>query len=112
MAAMSKSPVTVFLCTGKDCARAWRRAGADSPGRWLKNHVAEAGLPYKLHIIKTDCMDRCEEAATLTCIHQHNAEMAVGIRGENDADRLLALLRTCVESSMPPNETLAGRPGA
>jgi hypothetical protein len=50
---MSKVPLTVFLCAGKDCARAWRRVCDGSPGKWLKRHAQEAGLPYKLRVVKT-----------------------------------------------------------
>ena len=62
---MNKIPLTVFLCTSKDCSKAWRRVCHGSPGKWLKHQVQAAGLPYKLNIVETGCMDRCEQAACL-----------------------------------------------
>src|SRR5262245_62094049 len=94
--AMSKPRVTVFICTGKDCARAWRRFGHGSPGKWLKRHVEEAGLPYKLTIVKTECMDHCENAGCMCFQHDRHAAAECDIRGGHDADRLLAALRSCV----------------
>src|SRR5438034_8367529 len=66
---MAKIHVTLFVCTGKDCSKAWRHVCDTSPGKWLKRHVEEAGLPYKLNVVKTECMDRCEEAATVCLVH-------------------------------------------
>lgn len=97
---MSKVPLTVFLCTGKDCARAWRRVCAGSPGKWLKRRVAEAGLPYKLRVVKTECMDRCDDAANLCCVRGTCAALVQRVRSAADADRLLAALRSCVESAV------------
>src|SRR6266852_123684 len=97
--AMSEVPVTVFLCTGKDCNRAWRRVCDGSAGKWLKRRVEEAGLPYKLTIVKTECMDRCERAANLCFVHGHCAVLETDVRCAHDADRLLAGLRSCVESA-------------
>src|SRR5438105_81013 len=52
---MSKTRLTVFLCQGKDCRKAWKHvSGGGSPGKWLKRRVEEAGLPYKLRIVKTE----------------------------------------------------------
>jgi predicted metal-binding protein len=98
---MSKTSVTVFLCTGKDCRKAWRRVGDDSPGKWLKRQVEEAGLPYKLHIVKTECMDRCEHAASVCCVHGACAVRQEDIRSTDDADHFLAALRCCVEAKVP-----------
>jgi predicted metal-binding protein len=95
---MSKTSVTVFLCDGKDCRKAWRRVCDGSPGKWLKHQVAEAGLPYKLHIVKTECMDRCEHAASVCCVHDSHAALQEDIRSTDDTDHLLALLRCCVEA--------------
>jgi predicted metal-binding protein len=94
---MSKVPVTVFLCTGKDCARAWRHFRDGSPGKWLKREVAEAGLPYKLTVVKTECMDRCERAANVCFVRGPCAVLEAGVRSAHDADRLLAALRSCIE---------------
>lgn len=94
---MSKTPVTVFLCTGKDCARAWRRLCDGSPGKWLKRHVEAAGLPYKLTVVETECMDRCERAGCFCFLHGRCASLETDVRSPHDADRLLAALRSCVE---------------
>jgi predicted metal-binding protein len=96
---MSKPLVHVFLCTGKDCSKAWRRLCDGSPGKWLKRRVEEAGLPYKLNVIKTECMDRCDDAACLCFEHHSQASFEINIRSAHDADRLLAALRACVESA-------------
>ena len=96
---MSKVSLTVFLCAGKDCARAWRRVCDGSPGKWLKRRVSEAGLPYKLRVVKTECMDRCDDAANLCCVHGPCAALVQRVRSADDADRLLAALRSCVERS-------------
>ena len=95
---MSKTTVTVFLCTGKDCRKAWRRVCDGSPGKWLKQQLAQAGLPYKLHLVKTECMDRCEHAASVCCVHGTSAATQENIRSADDADRILAALRSCVET--------------
>lgn len=96
---MSKPTVNVFLCTGKDCTKAWRRLCASAPAKWLKRRVDEAGLPYKLHVIKTECLDRCEDAACLCYQQGRQACLEINIRSPHDADRLLAGLRACVERS-------------
>lgn len=95
---MSKTCVTVFLCTGKDCRKAWRRVCDGSPGKWLRHQVEEAYLPYKLQIVETECMDRCEHAATVCCVHGANAALQQDIRSADDTDRVLAALRCCVEA--------------
>ena len=95
---MSKTPLTVFLCAGKDCARAWRRVCDGSPGKWLKRHAREAGLPYKLHVVKTECMDRCDEAACLCFVHGPAAALETDVHSEHAADRLLAALRACADA--------------
>ncbi len=95
---MSKTSVTVFLCTGKDCRKAWQRVCDDSPGKWLKQQVEEARLPYKLRIVKTECMDRCEHAASVYCVHGECAAIQENIRCSDDADRFLTALRCCVET--------------
>src|SRR5262245_37524303 len=97
--AMSKTRVTVFICTDKDCAKAWRRLCDGSPGRWLKRQVEAAGLPYKLTIVKTECMDNCEHAGCLCFQRGQHAAPECDIPSSHDADRLLAALRSCVESA-------------
>ena len=97
---MSKESVTVFLCTDKDCAKAWRKACDGSPGKWLKRQVEEAGLPYKLKVVKTECMDACEQAGNLCFVHGGCARLESDVRSPHDADRLLASLRSCVESEL------------
>jgi hypothetical protein len=89
---MSKIPLTVFVCTGKDCAKAWGRFCDGSPGKWLKRHVEAAGLPYKLNVVKTDCMDRCDDAACLCFVHQHKASEQLRVRSASDLGRLLGAM--------------------
>jgi predicted metal-binding protein len=90
---MSRTPLTVYICTHKDCTRAWRHLCDNSPGKWLKRQVEAAGLPYKLHIIKTDCMDRCDEAACVCFVSGDRASTQVYVRGDEDVHRLLAAAR-------------------
>src|SRR5262249_30641956 len=99
---MSRPRVTVFVCTGKDCSRAWGRACDGSPGKWLKREVEAAGLPYKLTVVKAECMDHCEQAGCLCFVHDSHAALETGVRSPHDADRLLAALRSCVESDGRP----------
>jgi hypothetical protein len=89
--------VTVFLCTGKDCARVWRRSGEGSAKKWLKRHVEEAGLPYKLKVVETDCMDRCEHAACLCGVVGRQACFLTDLHPERGADHVLAALRSAAE---------------
>lgn len=94
---MSKTHVTVFVCTGKDCSKVWRRMCDGSPGKWLKRRLDEAELPYKLHIVKTECMDRCEHAGCVCFLHGCHGSLETDVRASHDGDRLLAVLRSCVE---------------
>jgi hypothetical protein len=96
---MSKTRATVFLCDGKDCGKAWRKVCDGSPGKWLKRRLHEAGLPYKLHVVKTECQDRCDDAANLCFVAGDCAACERQVRSAHDADRLLAALRSCVERS-------------
>lgn len=97
---MSKRQVTIFLCDGKDCAKAWSHVCRHgSPGKWLKRQVKDAGLPYKLRIIKTECTDRCDEAACMCIVCDGSACWESNVRSSDDADRLLAALRAAVEST-------------
>ena len=106
---MSKTRLTVFLCQGKDCRKAWKKVCSGSPGKWLKRRVEEAGLPYKLWIVKTECMDRCEEAACLCAVCGECADCVTEVRSAHEEDRILAHLRSCAEradeTTGRPNET-------
>src|SRR5262249_49405525 len=108
---MSKVRVTVFVCTGKDCGRAWRRVCDGSPRQWLKGHVEEARLPYKLNVVKTECMDRCDEAANLCFVRGGTASCEARVRSAHDADRLLAALRACVETDAADRDGTATAAG-
>jgi hypothetical protein len=96
---MSKIRVQLFLCTGKDCRKAWARACPGSPAKWLKRQIENAGLPYKLNVVETACMDRCEEAACLCAVYGDRAGCVTELRAEEDGDRVLATLRSCVETA-------------
>jgi hypothetical protein len=95
---MSKTGVAVFLCTGKDCRKAWRHVCDGAAGKWLRRQVQDAGLPYKLTVVETECMDRCEDAANLCFVAGACAARQSRVRAAEDADRLLAALRSCVET--------------
>lgn len=101
---MSKTVVTVFLCTGKDCSKAWRRACNSPPGKWLKRQVEAAGLPYKLAVVKTACMDRCDEAACVCFVASGRSALLTEVPFTHNADELLAALRSCVESGQGRSE--------
>src|SRR5262249_54011073 len=94
------SRVTVFLCRGKDCSRAWRRVCAGSPRKWLKRQVADAGLPYRLRVVETECMDRCDQAACLCVVAGSRACWTQEIRSADDVDAVLAGLRSTIESGL------------
>ena len=100
---MSEQRLTVFLCEGKDCRKAWDRLTDSSPTKWLKRHVEEAGLPYKLRVVATECQDRCEEAACLCATCGACAVCETNIRSKEDADRLLAGLRSCASGARQGN---------
>jgi len=44
-------------------------------------------------------MDRCDDAANLCCVRGACAALTQRVRSADDADRLLAALRSCVESA-------------
>lgn len=94
---MSKIRLTVFLCTGKDCRRAWDRLCSSAPHKWLKSQIKEAELPYKLNVVETSCQDNCERAACLCCVAEDWASLITKVRSPDDADRILAALRCCAE---------------
>lgn len=86
---MSKISLTVFLCTGKDCSKAWRRICDDSPRKWLKRRLEETGVPAKLDVIRTECMDHCKEAACLHLVCEGRARLEMEVRSEHDLGRIL-----------------------
>jgi hypothetical protein len=94
---MSKTRLTLFVCNGKDCRRAWDRVAGRSPDKWLKRQVEHAGLPYKLNAVETSCQDHCEDAACLQIVCGPCAAAVTAIRSDHDADRVLAVLRSCAE---------------
>jgi hypothetical protein len=96
---MSKVRLTLFVCQDKDCRKAWGRFTDNSPAKWLKRQVERAGLPYKLNVVETTCQDRCEEAACLHAVCGPAAAQAVRVCCADDADRILAALRTCAETA-------------
>lgn len=95
---MSKPMIDVFLCTGKDCVKAWRKVCDSSPKKFLKEHLKQSGLPYKLNLVETKCMDACKQAANVCFVYGDCADHAREIESADDADRLLIHLRSCVES--------------
>ena len=95
---MSKVTVTAFICRGKDCTRAWRQVCDGSPKRFLKEQLKESGMPFKLNVVETCCMDQCEQAANVCFVCGDCADVAREIRAPDDADRILIHLRSCVES--------------
>jgi hypothetical protein len=94
---MSKTRLTLFVCHGKDCRKAWGRVAGGAPGKWLKRQVERAGLPYKLNVVQTSCQDRCEKAACLHAVCGPCAASVTAVRSEHDADHVLAALRSCAE---------------
>lgn len=95
---MSKLRLTAFVCTDKDCARAWRKVCSGSPRKFIKQQLKESGMPYQLNIIETGCMDACEQAANICFVCDDCAAFAREIRSPDDGDRILIHLRSCVES--------------
>lgn len=95
---MSKTVVTVFVCTGKDCTRAWKKVCSGSPKKFLKEQLRESGMPFRLNVIETSCMDQCEQAANVCFVSGDCADFAREIRSSDDGDRLLLHMRSCVES--------------
>jgi hypothetical protein len=85
---MSKIPLTVFLCTDKDCAKAWRRVCDDAPRKWLKKRLAEIGVPARVRVVRTECMDHCEEAACLQLVCEGRARLETHFLAHHDLARL------------------------
>lgn len=96
---MPKTRLTLFVCSDKDCRKAWGRVTDNRPAKWLKRQVGRAGLPYKLNVIETECQDHCAEAACIQAVCGPCAAAVTTLRSEDDADRLLAALRSCVETA-------------
>jgi hypothetical protein len=97
---MGRRALTVFVCNGKDCRKEWGRFCDAAPGKWLKRQAERAGLPYKLRVVETGCMDRCDEAGCLCFVAGRHAGFETEVRSHHDADRLLAALRACVETAL------------
>jgi hypothetical protein len=49
-------------------------------------------------------MDRCEQAACLLCVFSPFSSWISDIRSDHDSDRVLATLRSCVESALVHRE--------
>jgi hypothetical protein len=94
---MGRTRLTLFLCQGKACRKAWGKLTDSAPGKWLRRQLGRAGLPYKLRVVKTGCQDRCDDAAAFCCVCGPAAEAVRGLRSAGDADRALAALRACAE---------------
>jgi hypothetical protein len=107
---MSKPAMTVFLCGGKDCAKAWKRVCRNSPAKWLKRRADEAGLPFKLNVVDTECMDRCDDAATCWFVHGGAAMCVDCVHGDSDAGRILAALRDCAERAAASDPCICMQP--
>lgn len=97
---MGKQALLVYLCTGKECRKVWHRLDG-SPTKWLKRRLEEAELPYKLNVVKTECMDHCEHAACLCVVAGTRASLETDLRPDEDADHVLAALRACAERAEP-----------
>lgn len=96
---MRKLELTVFLCTGKDCSKVWHHVCHGSPSKWLRKQVKDAELPCKLNVVKTACMDHCDQAACLCCVQGGHSEFAT-VRSPHDADELLKALAATTEPAM------------
>lgn len=51
----------VFVCVGSDC----RKAGADEVAHELKAEKKAEGLADRVHLIRTRCMGRCDDACNV-----------------------------------------------
>jgi NADH:ubiquinone oxidoreductase subunit E len=100
---MSKQRLTVFVCQGKDCRKAWEQLTDSAPEKWLKRRVEEAALNCKLRVVGTECQDNCEDAACLCAVCGPCAALETRIRSKADADRLMTALRGCTESAAERN---------
>ncbi len=96
---MSRQPLLVYVCAGKDCSRAWERLCDASPRKWLKRHLEDAGLPGKVEVIRTECMDRCKEAANLCLVFADRACLETEVRRAADIERLRETARRLCEPS-------------
>jgi (2Fe-2S) ferredoxin len=54
---VTRACYTVFCCQGSDCVK----AGAKETMKSLRSAIREAGLKNQVHIIKTQCADKCKE---------------------------------------------------
>ncbi|HEX5632571.1 MAG TPA: (2Fe-2S) ferredoxin domain-containing protein [Gemmatimonadales bacterium] len=51
----------VFVCLGSDC----RKHGADGVLANLKGEIKELGLRGQVHVVRTRCMGRCDDACNV-----------------------------------------------
>jgi predicted metal-binding protein len=93
---VGKPRITVFLCDEKDCRRVWNRVCRDdSPASWLQRQLRES---LKGDVVKTECMDRCEEAATICLVAGSTAAFETRIDSKHDRDRLVTAVQARAEN--------------
>jgi (2Fe-2S) ferredoxin len=57
----SRVKYTVFCCQGSDCVK----NGAKETLKALRTEIRDLGLKGEVHVIKTQCTDKCKDAPVL-----------------------------------------------
>jgi len=58
---VTRARYTVFCCMGSDCVK----NGAKETMKALRSAIRDAGLTGYVHVIKTQCADKCKEGPVL-----------------------------------------------
>jgi hypothetical protein len=95
----NQKTLTVFICRGKDCRRAWRNLPEEvGVRRWVKESAAEllGGSRNQIETIETDCMDRCAEAGCLFVAGAGGAGFVTNLHGRQATQRLQQSLKVAI----------------
>lgn len=88
--------LTVFICRGKECRRAWRNLPEEvGVRRWVKETAAVllGGSRNQIETIETDCMDRCAEAGCVFVAGEGGACFVTNLQGRQATPRLFESIK-------------------
>lgn len=58
---ITRARYTIFCCQGSDCVK----NGAKDTMKALRGAIRDAGLKGQVHVIKTQCADKCKEGPVI-----------------------------------------------
>ena len=99
---ITRSRYTVFVCHGTDCVK----NGAKETLKSLRQGVRDAGLKGEVHVIKTQCADKCKDGPVVIACSAcgHGPCGAVWYRGVGEKDA-----RRIVEEHLASDVPVAGK---